>query len=236
MATVLARVRSIRPLRRRGLQSEEAAQAIVSSVTIDPSAAAAAPRETSRLETFADGVFAIAITLLVLEIHIPETGEDLAHALPALWPSFAAYVTSFLSIGVMWVSHHGMFTLIARTTPTFLFLNVLLLLPVAFIPYTTALVAQHIQEPDARTIAVLAYGGVSVAIALMFNVLWAYAYRRGLLARRVDRVNEVARAFVLGPAIYLVITLVALFNPFLSMAGFAALAIFWMLPGRIPTA
>ena len=73
----------------------------------------------------------------------------------------------------MWVSHHQMFTIIRRTTPTFLFLNVIFLLPVAFVPYPTALVAQHILDPEGRTTAVLIYGTVSVVIALMFNVLWA---------------------------------------------------------------
>jgi TMEM175 potassium channel family protein len=196
-----------------------------------------AAKETGRLETFADGVFAIAITLLVLEIRIPDVGEDLGKALPAQWPSFAAYVTSFLTIGVMWVSHHQMFTIIRRTTPTFLFLNVLFLLPVAFVPYPTALVAGHIQEPQGRTTAVLVYGAVSVVIAVMFNVLWAYAFRRGLVVpgTGADRARSVARGFIVGPLIYLGATLLAFVNPFISMAVFAGLAVYWMLPGKIPS-
>jgi uncharacterized membrane protein len=194
-------------------------------------------KETARLETFADGVFAIAITLLVLEIRIPEPGEDLGAALAREWPSFAAYVTSFLTIGVMWVSHHQMFTIIRRTTTTFLFLNVLFLLPVAFVPYPTALVAGHIQEEQGRTTAVLVYGALSIVIAVMFNVLWAYAFRNGLVVRGpgADRMQSVARGFIIGPLIYLGATLLAFVNPFISMAGFAALAIYWMLPGKIPS-
>jgi uncharacterized membrane protein len=200
-------------------------------VTID------AAKETNRLETFADGVFAIAITLLVLEIRIPDAGEDLGTALLAQWPSFAAYVTSFLTIGVMWVSHHQMFTIIRRTTTTFLFLNVLFLLPVAFVPYPTALVAGHILEPGARTTAVLVYGAVSVVIAVMFNVLWAYAFRNGLVVtgRGADRARQVSRGFLIGPLIYLGATLLAFINPFISMAVFAGLAVYWMLPGNIPS-
>jgi uncharacterized membrane protein len=196
-----------------------------------------ATKETARLETFADGVFAIAITLLVLEIRIPDPGEDLGPALVREWPSFAAYVTSFLTIGVMWVSHHQMFTIIRRTTPTFLFLNVLFLLPVAFVPYPTALVAGHITEEHGRTTAVLVYGALSVVIALMFNVLWAYAFRRGLVSggRGADQARQVARGFVVGPLIYLAATLLAFVNPFISMAAFAALAVYWMLPGKIPS-
>jgi uncharacterized membrane protein len=198
----------------------------------------AVAKETNRLETFADGVFAIAITLLVLEIRIPNPGEDLGAALSRQWPSFAAYVTSFLTIGVIWVSHHQMFTIIRRTTPTFLFLNVLFLLPVAFVPYPTALVADHILEPQGQTTAVLVYGAVSVLIALMFNVLWAYAFRNGLIVngRGANQARQVARGFVIGPLVYLAATLLALVSPLLSMAGFAALAVYWMLPGKIPSA
>ena len=196
-----------------------------------------AAKETNRLETFADGVFAIAITLLVLEIKIPDPHENLGTALLAQWPSFAAYVTSFLTIGVMWVSHHQMFTIIRRTTPTFLFLNVLFLLPVAFVPFPTALVAAHILDEGARTTAVLVYGAVSVVIAVMFNVLWAYAFRNGLVVsgRGADRAQAVARGFIVGPLIYLAATLLAFVNPFISMGVFAALAVYWMLPGKIPS-
>jgi uncharacterized membrane protein len=201
-----------------------------------PTLPAEAGKETARLETFADGVFAIAITLLVLEIRVPPAGTtDLAGAILDQWPSFAAYVISFLTIGVMWVSHHQMFAVITRTTPTFLYLNVIFLLPVAFVPYPTALVAQHIQEPDARTVAVLVYGAVSVLVALMFNVLWTYASARNLVRESArDQMVQVARGFRLGPLAYLAATVTALVNPFVSMAAFAALAVYWMLPGRIP--
>jgi uncharacterized membrane protein len=193
-------------------------------------------KQTARLETFADGVFAIAITLLVLEIKIPEAGEDLTEALLAQWPSFAAYVTSFLGIGVIWVSHHQMFAIIHRTTPTFLFLNVLFLLPVAFIPYPTAVVAQHIQEPGSGTVAVVLYGAVSTTVALMFNVLWAYAIRANLVGRgaAATAAQLAARGFRLGPFIYLGATLISLVSPLLSMGLFAVFAVYWMLPGRIP--
>jgi uncharacterized membrane protein len=197
----------------------------------------AATKETSRLETFADGVFAIAITLLVLEIKVPDPGEDLGQALLNQWPSFAAYVTSFLTIGVIWVSHHQMFTIITRTTTTFLFLNVLFLLPVAFVPFPTALVASHILEEGTRTTAVLVYGAVSVVIAVMFNVLWAYAFRNGLVVsgQGADRAQAVSRGFIVGPLVYLAATLLAFVNPFISMGVFAALAVYWMLPGKIPS-
>jgi uncharacterized membrane protein len=99
--------------------------------------------DTSRLETFADGVMAIAITLLILEIDVPHVGpgESLAAALADQWPSYAGYVVSFLTIGIMWVNHHHMFKLIQRANHTFLVLNVIFLMVIAAVPRPTALVA-----------------------------------------------------------------------------------------------
>lgn len=129
-----------------------------------------------------------------------------------------------------------MFAIIHRTTPTFLFLNVLFLLPVAFIPFPTAVVAQHIQEPEAGTVAVLVYGATSTFVAIMFNVLWAYAYRTHLIrASAAADERSAGGGFRLGPFVYLAATLVALVSPLLSMALFAGLAVYWMLPRRIPT-
>jgi len=189
-------------------------------------------KETGRLETFVDGVFAIAITLLVLEIRIPDPGEDLVVALGRQWPSFVAYVISFLSIGVMWVSHHRFFQIVRGLTTTFLYLNVLFLLPVAFVPYPTALVAQHFQEPEGRTVAVLLYGLTSVVIAVMFNVLWRYAAGHGLLSVPREQALGAVRGYAFGPLAYALATLVVFISPLLSMAGFAALAVFWMLSAR----
>jgi len=191
-------------------------------------------RTTGRLAAFTDGVFAIAITLLVLTIRIPEPQEDLGQVLVRQWPAFVAYTISFLAIGVMWVSHHQMFTVIVRTTTTFLFLNILFLLPIAFFPYPTALVATYLLEPSGRTLAVLVYGATSVAIAVMFNVLWGYASRRGLLIPRARPNGLRTRGFSLGPVVYLAGTLAAIVNPFVALAIFAAVTVYWMLPGRLP--
>ena len=90
--------------------------------------------ETGRLETFADGVFAIAITLLVLAIRLPAPNEDLVEALRRQWPEFAAYFVSFLTIGIMWVQHHRLFTLIRRSNTTFAMINVVFLMFIAFVP------------------------------------------------------------------------------------------------------
>ena len=130
---------------------------------------------TGRLETFADGVFAIAITLLVLGIGLPQPNAALWNALLAEWPALVAYVVSFLTIGIMWINHHQLFTVIGRSNMTFAFINVVFLMIVAFIPYATEILAQRIASGVDATGATVLYGAVMVAIASMFNVIWGYA-------------------------------------------------------------
>ena len=108
--------------------------------------------ETSRLETFSDGVFAIAATLLILEIRVPEDTHDLTHALLHLWPSYAAYAVSFVTIGIMWINHHAIFALVGRVDRTYLTIHVFFLLMIAFVPFPTHVVAQHLHD-DGKTAA-----------------------------------------------------------------------------------
>lgn len=196
--------------------------------------------ETARLETFADGVMAIAITLLILEIAVPEAepGESLTAALLHQWPSYAAYAVSFLTIGIIWVNHHHLFTVIERTNNTFLILNVVFLMTIAALPWPTALVAEFIQEEGARTTATVVYGLTMTSIAIMFNVVWRYAARgHRLLAAGVDPValRKVSLSYLSGPITYGGATLVALVNAWVSLAVFAALALYWLVPGTGPT-
>src|SRR5512143_3213463 len=115
--------------------------------------------DTARLETFADGVFAIAITLLVLDIRLPpddairELG-GLRAALWHAWPSYLGYLTSFIVIGIMWANHHNLMKLIDRVDHGFITFNLLLLMCVAFLPFPTAVMAEHLMDPDDRAIAV----------------------------------------------------------------------------------
>ena len=192
--------------------------------------------DTSRLETFADGVMAIAITLLILDVHIPHVrpGDSLLHALAHQWPSYAGYVVSFLTIGIMWVNHHHMFKLIERSNHTFLMLNVVFLMAIAAVPWPTALVASAAHDAHQRTVAAVVYGVVMVFVAIMFNVVWRYAARDGrLLVANVDlqAVERINRSYLFGPAAYVTATLVALANSWASLALYAGLAVYWMLPG-----
>jgi uncharacterized membrane protein len=205
-----------------------------------PEAPAHPSIDTARLETFADGVMAIAITLLILEVSVPGVeGARFGHALVHQWPSYAGYVVSFLTIGVIWVNHHHMFKLIERTNHAFLMMNVVFLMTIAFLPWPTALVASSIRDPGARRPATLAYGLTLVALAVMFNVVWRYASGRGrLLAPSVSPklIAQSRRGYAVGPVVYSVATLLAFASPFISLSIFAALAVYWLLPGSGPRA
>ncbi len=150
--------------------------------------------DTNRLETFSDGVIAIAITLLVLEIDVPrETHGGLWRELLQQWPSYLAYLISFAVIGIIWVNHHGILALVARIDRPLLYLNLLLLLTVAGIPFPTALVAEHLRSPgiDAE-IASAVYGGWATLVALSFNVMWRWiVHDARLIHEHLDLVPRV---------------------------------------------
>ncbi|HEY3209526.1 MAG TPA: TMEM175 family protein [Actinomycetota bacterium] len=187
---------------------------------------------TSRLETFADGVFAIAATLLILNVDTQiETGErGLAAQLLHIWPSYIGYAVSFLTIGIIWVNHHTLMNQIGQVDRRFLLLNVLLLLCVAFIPFPTRLVAENIRTDGARA-AALTYGITLTATAVMFSGVWFYAAigRRLIRADADNRiVSGITRSYLPGPWIYLAATLVALASPTASVILFGAIALFYV--------
>ncbi|HLJ59592.1 MAG TPA: TMEM175 family protein [bacterium] len=162
--------------------------------------------DTGRIEPFSDGVFAIAITLLVLELHVPQraAGVPLAAARAGQWPSYLAFLTSFATIGIMWINHHRMFLVIQRSDHTPLVLNGLLLLAITAVPFPTGLVAAYLPDRDART-AVMVYCGTFTAIAVFFNGLWRYASSgHRLLDPSIDRraASAITRAYAFGPPLY----------------------------------
>jgi uncharacterized membrane protein len=190
---------------------------------------------SARLETFADGVFAIAITLLVLEIRIPEAGENVAQALVNQWPSFLAYITSFLTIGTIWADHHRLFTVIRGTTYGFLFVNVLLLMPIAFLPYPTAVVArQWFEGKDQVLPAMLLYGGTMALVAVLFRVVWRYASSHGLMRPEAPRSRAYQRRgelmYRLAPFIYVLGAGASVIDPIWSLVVFLGLAMYWLIP------
>lgn len=191
---------------------------------------------TTRLETFSDGVFAIAATLLVLEFSVSATsGPRLGHALLHLWPSYLAYVTSFLTIGIIWINHHYCVQTIARADRTLLFLNLLLLLTVGFLPFPTKLVAQYLQQPGEQT-AAYAYAATFIAMSIVYNAWWRYASGgRRLIKESVpdSTVRAISRAFNPGVPMYGIVLLVAVFSPLASVVLTFAIAAFYLPSGAL---
>lgn len=196
-------------------------------------------KETLRLEAFSDAVFAVAITLLVLDISVPKLGEHatsraVASALAHDWPSYMAFVTSFFTILILWVSHHTLFQLVKKTSARLLFANGLLLMLVTAVPFSDALVTEYLTLPAAK-IACVIYGGVFVLISLAFNLLWyGVLGDRKLLkpdasAEVIARIN---RNYRLGTPAYLLATLGAFVSPYLTIGICTVLWIFWAFTAR----
>jgi uncharacterized membrane protein len=185
------------------------------------------------LKAFSDGVFAIAITLLILEIKIPSAGSgDLSRQLIRQWPSYFAFVVSFAFIGIMWINHHRLFTHIKRLNNALLFLNLLLLLGVTAVPFPTAVLAQHLGQTDQRKATILYHGSYFV-IAIFFNLLWKYANRH-LLGEYIDAsaVDKISAKYAVGPVCYLVCIALAWVSVPASLFLNVALAVFFALPAR----
>ncbi|HKF42784.1 MAG TPA: TMEM175 family protein [Thermoanaerobaculia bacterium] len=198
--------------------------------------ALAQEKETGRVEAFSDGVFAIAITLLILELKVPKgpPGTLLAN-LVAQWPTYLSYLTSFVTILVMWVNHHQMFNLIRRTNVAFLFLNGLLLLFITVVPFPTALVSDHLLGPDSKTAAAV-FGGTYFGIAIAFNAVWRYASGGlRLIDPRVDvrSVEAITRAYRVGPAAYFTTFILAFVWVPASLGLNLALAVFFAVTASI---
>jgi uncharacterized membrane protein len=191
-------------------------------------------KETGRIEAFSDGVFAIAITLLVLELRVPELAESAANGellaeLMGEWPSYFAYLVSFATILIMWVSHHRLFNLIVRSDARFLFLNGLLLLLVTTVPFPTSLLADYMVRPAANVAAAM-YSGLFVLLALAFNALWRYAaHKRRLLGHAVTQrqIEQINRSYLAGPLLYSVAFALAFVNVYAAFGVCAALAVFF---------
>jgi uncharacterized membrane protein len=186
---------------------------------------------TTRLETFSDGVFAIAATLLVLEFSVTSAdSRDLGSALLHLWPSYLAYATSFITIGIIWMNHHTCIETVARVDRPFLFVNLLLLMIVAFLPFPTKLVAQHLQQPGEQA-AVFAYAATFVVMSVIYNLWWRYASTgRRLITDGVpdSLLRAISKAFNPGVPIYALTFVVAIFSPLASVFLTFAVAAFYL--------
>jgi uncharacterized membrane protein len=190
--------------------------------------------DSNRLEAFSDGVFAIAITLLVLNLTVPKTDDlgSLAGKLQHAWPSYAAYLVSFLVIGIIWINHHYMFKLIARVDRPLLFINLMLLMAVAVLPFPTAMLANYIRHGAADShLAAAIYSATMLAMSVAFSGLWLWVTREGggLLHERLDRAQArtAVRRFGLGCLVYLVTVGLAFINAVLTLAVHFVLAAYY---------
>jgi len=192
-------------------------------------------KETGRVEAFSDGVFAIAITLLVLELKIPHLADggangSLLRALLAQWPSYVALVTSFFTILVMWINHHRIFRYVQRIDAPFLYANGLLLFGVTVVPFPTAVLAEYLEKPGA-SVAAAAYAGTFVLIALAYRMLWQCATSGGrLLKAGVSEaaIDEINRRYWMGVPGYVAAALTAFVSPYLTVGICVALLIVWV--------
>jgi len=191
-------------------------------------------RETGRLVAFSDGVFAISITLLILEIDTPDDYENLLHGLLELWPSYLAYAVTFLFIGQVWANHHVMFDHIRAADRIVLLLNTVLLMVVAFLPFATSVLAGALDSGHGQRTAVVFYGIAFDLTALTFNAVWQYARRHRLLSDALDpaAATAIGRRLQLALAWLAAGALLGALAPVLGIAVIAAFNAFYWLPIR----
>lgn len=199
--------------------------------------AAGSPLSTNRLEAFSDGVFAVAITLLVLNLEVPQVAasmvsKDLLPKLLELWPKLLIYALSFVVVGIYWVAHHNTFHYIKRSDRNLLWLNILLMMCIVFIPFPTALIGQYPEQQ----ISVVIYAGTLVITGLVLQLLWWYVTSNHrlvdedidpLLVRRATRRNLTA------PLIYLLAIGTSFLSVQISLIFFFLVPVFYIFPGRI---
>jgi uncharacterized membrane protein len=184
-----------------------------------------------RTEAFSDGIFAIAITLLVLDLHVPGVHTGLLAALAAQWPHYAAYAVSFLTVGIIWVNHHAFVDRLQRVNRPLLFLNLLFLLFVSVLPFPTSLLSSFL-EGSQGPVAAAVYSANMAAMGGAFGAMVIYAVRHGGLltpsaAAAIDR-RYLAR-FTFGGLVYVIAAATAFVDTRISLAVIAALAVYYAL-------
>jgi uncharacterized membrane protein len=196
---------------------------------------------TQRLEAFSDGVFSIAITLLVLELSIPEsrsaTPPPLGSALLHLWPSYIGYVLSFITVGIYWANHHSIFRFYQRTDHAFNLLNLAFLMSISFLPFPTAVLSRYVMVPGQGETAVMFYAFGLVLPAACFLAMWTYASRRHqLIDRRLpqDFIRYLSRQYMASVLIYTTALIVARYAFRVGLGICIGLTLLYLLPSKKP--
>ena len=190
---------------------------------------------TARLEAFSDGVFAIAITLLVLEISVPVASEeDLLKAVLDQWPSYLAYFVSFATIGAIWLAHTAVTEYLDHADRWLMRLNLLLLLFVSFLPFPTKLLAESVDQEDAGRVATTIYGLTLLVTAVLLSALWRYARTEHLVRPDTadEEVNVLTKKLTPGLGGYVAMIVLGIFSPVIAVLGYLAIAIYYLIPFR----
>jgi uncharacterized membrane protein len=188
--------------------------------------------ETARIEAFSDGVFAVAITLLIFQIRVPPHSPPggLRAALIALWPSYLAFLASFMTIGVMWLNHHRLFSLISKKDDGLIAFNMLLLLIITWLPFPTALLAEHLHGPhNDQQAAGVVYAASLLLMSIVFQALWRYAIRVGAVEDHRN-VGAITLQYALGPIMYAILVAIAFFSADACLVISALYALYFALP------
>jgi uncharacterized membrane protein len=187
---------------------------------------------TNRLEALSDGVFAIAVTLLVLDLSIPPGAENLLRAFLDQWPSYLGYVVSFATIGSAWLAHSAITEYLDRADAGLIRLNLLLLMVVSFLPFPTRLLAEYIGEPETERVAATIYGINLIFVAILVWVLWRYAVSQRLVRPDAGdaEVEVLTKRLTPGLAGYMAMIILGLFLPIAAVFGYLAIALFFILP------
>ena len=196
---------------------------------------------TSRLEAFSDGVFAIAITLLIIEIKVPShedlTNQSLMHYIWLQWPKYFAYVLSFVMIGIYWANHHYLFKLFKRTDHVFNLLNVFFLMAIAFLPYPTGVLGDYVVSTDHANSAVTFYAFAIWVPAVAWLIIWLYAKhnKRIVDPRLTERfINALTSQYYLSNVLYISAFVVSFFSAVISIAMCVGLTLLYLLPPKKP--
>jgi uncharacterized membrane protein len=199
-----------------------------------PNPAPPPPHTTDRLETFSDGVFAVAITLLVLGLHVSAPRGGLARALANEWPHYATYVVSFLTIGIIWMNHHAQFRRIDHVDRTLMVLNLVLLMIVTAIPFPTSLLATYLRDGADEQVAAAVYAATLLAMSIAFFSTYLWAAQRKLFASWVgdQHIGYLVRRNGAGLLVYAIAIGVAFASASASLALCGVVAIYYLHPGR----
>ena len=192
-------------------------------------------RPIQRLEALSDGLFAVAITLLVLDLTVPATAHSERHLLAAIadqWPGYLGYVVSFSTVGALWLGHNAITDYLDRADTTILRLNLLVLLLISFLPFPTRLVADYVTKSGAERVAVTIYGLTLLISVAVLSLLWRYALHAQLIRPDADdeEVSLLAKRLSPGLGGYLVLVVVGLFVPIVAVVGYFLIALYLLIP------